>query len=160
MPYTHTFTAHLSWPEAQTITPSSTRIYNKNHQVSIEGKAALSLSAAKAFKGDPSRLNPEDLLLSSLMSCHMMSYRYVCEQQGIEIISYTDRGQAFLETYPDGSGKISKVQLNPVVCISNPAQLDLALSLHAQAHKLCFIANSCAFPVQHQASCSAAAGNT
>jgi organic hydroperoxide reductase OsmC/OhrA len=38
--------------------------------------------------------NPEDMLLSSVVSCHMMSYLYVCEQNGIEVLSYTDSAEA------------------------------------------------------------------
>jgi organic hydroperoxide reductase OsmC/OhrA len=34
------------------------------------------------------------MLLSSVVSCHMMSYLYVCEQNGIEVLSYTDNAEA------------------------------------------------------------------
>jgi organic hydroperoxide reductase OsmC/OhrA len=39
--------------------------------------------------------NPEDMLLSSVVSCQM-SYLYVCEQNGIEVLSYTDSAEATL----------------------------------------------------------------
>jgi organic hydroperoxide reductase OsmC/OhrA len=113
----------------------------------------LNVSAAKAFKGDPELYNPEDLLLSSLVSCHMMSYLYVCAQNGIEVLEYSDHAEATLEVAADGSGRFVEVLLKPTVKISNSDKIELALELHKKANQLCFIANSCNFPVLHEASC-------
>lgn len=151
----HIFKADLQWHTKSQDELAANPRASKNHQVRIEGKPHLNISAAKAFKGDATMLNPEDLLLSSLVSCHMMSYLYCCAQAKIEIRSYTDHAEAILDLQPDGSGRISKVILHPQVVIADPKQLDQALSLHSEANKLCFIANSCNFPVEHQASCTA-----
>ncbi len=147
----HFFKATLNWE----IEKPSTKRYLKSHTISFDGKPELALSAAKAFKGDPSLHNPEDLLLSSLMSCHMMSYLYVCSQHQIEVLAYTDQATAILETNEKGSGKFIEVNLYPTVTISNPNQIDLANSLHQQANELCFIANSCNFKILHTATCIA-----
>ena len=151
----HLFKVALNWMKKDNISSSSTRIYTKSHHISIEGKPDLEVSAAKAFKGDPNLYNPEDLLLSSLTSCHMMSYLYCCMQYKIEVISYQDHSEATLQVNPDGSGKIVKVDLFPEIIISDSSQIELALSLHKKANELCFIANSCNFPVYHHAKCSA-----
>lgn len=152
MAFKHTFTAQLEWSAERT--SNTDRSYPKTHHISIQGKQSIEVSAAKAFKGNPSLYNPEDLLLSSLMSCHMMSYLYVCSQHDIEVLSYNDKAQAFLETHSDGSGKIVEVRLSPSVVISDPSKITLALSLHTQANKLCFIANSCNFDVHHEPTCA------
>jgi len=149
----HLFKAALNWTSQQNQNKLSERFYSKSHQIKIEGKPVLDVSAAKAFKGDPSLYNPEDLLLSSLVSCHMMSYLYVCSQNGIEVLEYSDNAEATLEVNPDGSGRFVEVKLYPKVKISNPDQKELALDLHFKANQLCFIANSCNFPVLHEASC-------
>lgn len=149
----HLFKAEAKWTSNQEQEDSTKRFYNKSHQIKIEGKPVLDVSAAKAFKGDPELYNPEDLLLSSLISCHMMSYLYVCSQNGIEVLEYLDNAEATLEVSPDGSGRFTEVQLNPKVKISNPDKIDLAIELHKKANQLCFIANSCNFPVLHEASC-------
>jgi organic hydroperoxide reductase OsmC/OhrA len=151
----HTFKAEANWTSKQVASDSSKRFYSKSHQIQIEGKPVLDISAAKAFKGDPELYNPEDLLLSSLVSCHMMSYLYVCSQNGIEVLEYSDNAEATLEVNPDGSGRFVEARLYPKVKISNPDQIDLALELHQKANQLCFIANSCNFPVLHEASCDA-----
>ncbi|MFH7014178.1 OsmC family protein [Flavobacterium sp. FlaQc-52] len=152
MAFKHLFKATAKWSSKQNPELTS-RFYSKSHTISLEGKPILEVSAAKAFKGDPSLYNPEDLLLSSLVSCHMMSYLYVCSQNGIEVLAYSDNAEATLEVNPDGSGRFTEVRLNPKVTIANSDKAEVAVALHKKANQLCFIANSCNFPVVHHASC-------
>ncbi|KIO50995.1 OsmC family protein [Flavobacterium hibernum] len=152
MTFKHIFKVALNWTSKKE-EKSTSKIHNKTHQIKIDGKPVLDVSAAKAFKGDPKLYNPEDLLLSSLVSCHMMSYLYVCSQNGIEVLEYLDNAEATLEVSASGSGRFVEVRLKPIVKISNPDQIELALDLHFKANQLCFIANSCNFPVLHEASC-------
>ena len=153
MTFKHLFKAEANWTSKQNPADSSKRFYSKSHQIKIEGRPVLDVSAAKVFKGDPSLYNPEDLLLSSLVSCHMMSYLYVCSQNGIEVFEYSDNAEATLEVNPDGSGRFVEARLYPKIKISNSDKIELALELHHKANQLCFIANSCNFPVLHEASC-------
>lgn len=145
----HFFKSKLNWIFSEKSSENPKRHFVKNHQIVIEGKEILNLSAAKSFKGDPTLLNPEDLLLSSLTSCHMMSYLYCCSINNINVISYTDNSEAILEVNQDGSGQITKVTLNPKVVITKNSDSNLAKELHQKANELCFIANSCKFPVEH-----------
>src|SRR6476620_4936014 len=101
----HLFKAEVNWTSNQIQEDSTKRFYSKKHKILIEGKPILNVSAAKAFKGDPELYNPEDLLLSSLVSCHMMSYLYACSQNGIQILEYLDNAEATLEVSPNGSGR-------------------------------------------------------
>lgn len=143
---THKFHLNLEWNNKEI--ENSTRTI-KNHVVQVFGKDSLNISAAKSFKGDPSLYNPEDLLLASLTSCHMMSYLYCCNKNNIQVTSYVDNSEAILEVHDDGSGRIIKAILNPVVEVVELSQLELARSLHGEANKLCFIANSCNFLIEH-----------
>jgi len=149
MPNPHQFKLSLNWELKEKPANRSVRYYKKSHQISISGKELLNVSAAKIFKGDPLLFNPEDLLLASITSCHMMSYLYCCDMNQIEVISYTDHSEASLKVNEDGSGKIEKVILKPVVVINDKSKLELANYLHTEANKLCFIANSCNFEIEH-----------
>jgi organic hydroperoxide reductase OsmC/OhrA len=82
-----------------------------------------------------------------------MSYLYVCSQNGIEVLSYSDAAEATLEVNDNGSGRFTEVRLYPKVTITQVERIAEALSLHKKANELCFIANSCNFPVMHEASC-------
>ena len=153
MGFKHLFKAKLNWFSTKDDEVSTSKIYSKSHTVTIEGKPILNVSAAKAFKGDPNLYNPEDLLLSSVVSCHMMSYLYVCAQNGIEVLSYTDNAEATLEVLDNGSGRFIEVRLYPKVTITQKDKVAEAITLHKKANELCFIANSCNFPIIHEASC-------
>ena len=121
---------------------------SKTHSSAINGKEDLKISAAREFKGESTAHNPEDLLLSALSSCHMMSYFYVCQQYGVEVVAYNDEAIGTLELRSDLSGGFNKVELNPIVTIKDTALESLAVSLHDEAHKLCFIANSVNFIIE------------
>lgn len=145
----HLFKAKLNWTSVPKGAISNSKIYSKSHQIAIDGKALLNVSAAKAFKGDPGLYNPEDLLLSSVVSCHMMSYLYVCSQNDITVVSYQDDAEATLEVLENGSGRFIEIHLNPKIIIKEKEKIEEAISLHTKANELCFIANSCNFPILH-----------
>ncbi len=114
-----------------------------------EGKQTILASAAKTFHGDADRWNPEEELIAALAQCHLLSYLHVATQAGVIVESYTDAATGTLRTEPDGSGAFVEVVLRPVVTISagDPRVAD---QLHADANRLCFIANSVNFPVRHE----------
>lgn len=134
------FSAHLIWPQA-----ASDNV--KNHTVHFIANKSVAVSAAKKFKGDPALYNPEELILSSLMSCHMMSYQYVCRQAGITLVQYEDQATLTLVVASDGSGRITQATLRPTCTIAATDDETLAMQLHDKAHQICFIANSCKFPI-------------
>ena len=153
MGFKHLFKAKLNWNSYPKETVTASKRYSKTHQIIIEQKEILNISAAKAFKGDPNLYNPEDLLLSSVVSCHMMSYLYVCSQNGIDVLSYQDNAEATLEVSANGSGRFTEIRLYPKVIIKQFEKKEEALELHIKANELCFIANSCNFKIVHFASC-------
>jgi organic hydroperoxide reductase OsmC/OhrA len=73
-----------------------------------------------------------------------MSYLYVCEQNGIEVLSYTDSAEATLQVLENGSGRFIEVRLYPKVVIRQKKNSRSA-TLTPKANELCFIANSCNF---------------
>ncbi len=148
----HTFKATVNWTINEGESTQNPRTFSRNHEVLIDNrKTPLHVSAAKIFRGDDALYNPEDLLLSALTSCHMMSYLYVCAQNNIEVVSYVDHAEGDLEVTQTGSGSFKSVRLKPVVTIKDASQKALALGLHEKANSLCFIANSCNFPIAHEA---------
>jgi organic hydroperoxide reductase OsmC/OhrA len=123
---------------------------SKTHITQIEDKDSLVISAAKEFKGDETKYNPEDLFLSALSSCHMMSYMYLCGKNKITLLKYTDETSGILEVKADGSGAFISIVLHPIITILEKNKIDLAIELHKEANRLCFIANSCSVPIEHK----------
>jgi organic hydroperoxide reductase OsmC/OhrA len=145
----HRFLASLSWTGNRGTGTSAARAYGRDHVVSVAGKPDIQGSAARVFHGDVDRWNPEEMLIAALVQCHLLSYLYVAVQNGIVVEAYQDAAEGVLVTTPDGGGRFREVVLRPVVTISagDPA---LAVTLHAEANRLCFIASSVNFPVRHE----------
>ena len=87
--------------------------------------------------------------MAALVECHLLSYLFVAVQNGIVVEAYTDAATGTVRTEGDGSGRFEEVTLRPVVTISagDPA---VALAIHADANRLCFIAASVDFPIHHE----------
>lgn len=145
----HRFAASLTWTGNRGTGSSGTRAYGRDHVVSVAGKPDLLASAARVFHGDADRWNPEEELLAALSGCHLLSYLYVAVAQRIVVEAYEDAVEGTLTTTSDGGGRFTEVVLRPVVTIS-AGDPEVALGLHAEAHRLCFLASSVNFPVRHE----------
>ena len=127
------------------------RSYSRNHEIVIPGKSEpLFGSSDPAFRGDPARYTPEELLLASLSACHMLSYLHLCADAGIVVTEYTDAASGTMSENDDSSGEFARVILRPHVIITDPARIADAIALHHRAHRLCFIARSVNFPVENE----------
>lgn len=69
---THQYKLFLQWTGNEGNGTAAYDAYSLDHVISMEGKPGLFLSSDKAFRGDATRYNPEELLLASLSSCHML----------------------------------------------------------------------------------------
>lgn len=143
----HHYNAHLIWDGDNTIDYTT---YSRGHRVLIEGKPVINASADAAFRGDASTHNPEDLFVTAISSCHMLSYLALCAKHGINVLSYEDRATGTMREDGRGGGRFEEVVLHPVVTIANAEQIERAEKLHERAHELCFIANSCSVPIHHR----------
>jgi organic hydroperoxide reductase OsmC/OhrA len=130
---------------------SDYRAYSRNHEIKIPGKPApLPGSSDPAFRGDPSRYTPEELLVASLSTCHMLWFLHLCAESGIIVVEYQDAATGTMQEHPDRSGEFTKVVLHPRAVITDPASISAAAALHHRAHDLCFISRSVNFPVEHE----------
>ncbi len=149
----HQYKTTLKWTGNTGSGTSHYRQYERSHTISIEQKPDILGSSDPAFRGDKTRHNPEDLLVSSLSACHMLWYLHLCAEHGVVVTDYVDIATGTMQETEDGSGRFTEVTLNPVVTVTDLAMVDKANALHEQANKMCFIANSCNFPVHHRPQC-------
>lgn len=68
---------------------------------------------------------------------------------GIVVTAYDDEAHGTMEQVGIG-GRFTEVVLHPVVTVADPAHVDHATAIHAEASAACFIASSVAFPVRHE----------
>jgi organic hydroperoxide reductase OsmC/OhrA len=146
----HHYAVTVQWTGNTGTGTSGYRDYARAHEISAEDNATIAASSDPAFRGDRARWNPEELLLAALSSCHQLSYLHLCAVAGIVVTDYVDHAEGWMEETPDGAGQFTRVVLRPKVTIAagDPAK---AKELHHDAHRVCFIARSVNFPVEHEA---------
>lgn len=146
----HQYKTTVTWTGNKGSGTMDYRSYDRSYVISIDQKAEIFGSSDSAFLGDKTKHNPEDLLVSALSSCHMLWYLHLCSQNDIIVMDYKDDAVGIMMETADGGGHFSEVTLYPIVTITRATDQEKANALHEQAHKMCFIANSCNFPVKCQ----------
>lgn len=147
----HHYTLRVEWTGNKGTGTSGYRDYDRNHTISAEGKPDIAGSSDSAFRGDKSRHNPEDMLVASLSTCHMLWYLHLCADAGVIVLAYEDNPSGTMVETEAPGGHFTEVTLNPAVTVKDHSMVEKAAYLHHKAREACFIANSVNFPVNHLA---------
>ena len=120
------------------------RTYTRNHHWAFEGETRVEASAAPGFLGDESRVDPEEALLASAASCHMLYFLAYAAKAGFTMTSYEDNPEGKVEKNEAGDPWVSAIIMRPrAVFIGDKRPTgDEIEKLHHRAHKSCIIANS------------------
>jgi len=153
MERSHSYNLTITWTGNRGTGTSDYRAYDRNHIIQAENKIEIPGSSDPAFRGDKTRYNPEEFLVSALSTCHMLSYLHVCVMNGVVVTGYVDHATGTMTETADGGGHFTEVMLNPVVTVKDAAMVAKANELHHKASQLCFIANSVNFQVKHTPTC-------
>jgi organic hydroperoxide reductase OsmC/OhrA len=146
----HHYEIGLTWTGSRGEGTTGYRNYERSYTISASGKPEIEGSSDPAFRGERSKYNPEDLLVAAVSSCHMLSYLHLCAVAGVIVTDYIDQAKGVMVEDKDGSGHFSEVILYPVITVKDDSMIEKAKELHKDAHKMCFIANSCNFPIRHE----------
>jgi organic hydroperoxide reductase OsmC/OhrA len=120
--------------------------YDRAHEITAApADATLRLSSDPAFRGDPARLNPEQLLLAAASSCQLLSFLAVAARARIDVVDYRDEASAEMPEPADASAGpawVQRIVLRPVVTVRGAASEERLRRLVDLAHRECFIATS------------------
>jgi len=148
---THRYEVTVRWTGNAGEGTRTYRSYRRDHEIAAPGKTrAVEASSDPAFRGDPDRWNPEELLVASLASCHMLWLLHLAADAGIVVTAYEDAARGAMAGNADGSGQFESVTLRPRVTITRAGDRERLAVLHDRAHAMCFIARSVNFPVRHE----------
>jgi organic hydroperoxide reductase OsmC/OhrA len=118
--------------------------YNRNHVWRVGKNTEIEVSAAPEYRGDGERIDPEEALVASLSSCHMLTFLAIAARKRFGVETYEDEAVGHLTKNAEGKLWVSQVTLRPRirfmagVAVSRE-QLE---QMHHHSHKECFIANS------------------
>ena len=138
----HQYEAQARWRKGADANPM-------NHRLTFGDRPAIEASGAPQYKGDPGKLNPEELFVAALVSCQMLSYLALAARGGLDVVAYEDAGRGTM-TIADKRMRFTEVALRPRIRIAPGGDEAKARALVEAAHDACFIANSvsCAVRVE------------
>jgi len=144
----HFYPIRMTWTGNTGTGTAHYKGYERTHEYSVPGKPVIPGSSDPAFRGDATRYNPEELLVMSLSSCHMLWYLHLCAEAGVVITEYVDDAVGTMVEVKETGGHFTEVILRPLATLQAGSDVALAKKLHEKAHHLCFVANSVNFSVR------------
>lgn len=139
------YTADIVWSLKESDDFPSGR-YSRGHTIGFDGGTIVPASASPHIVGKwapTAAVDPEEMLVASLSSCHMLTFLHVARLAGFLIASYNDHAEGTMERIAPGKQAVTKVVLHPRIEWVGTAPSNEKLNhLHHEAHEACFIANS------------------
>jgi organic hydroperoxide reductase OsmC/OhrA len=121
--------------------------YSRAHQWQFDGGALIPASSSPAVvpvpMSDPEGVDPEEALVASAASCHMLWFLDLARRAGFIVESYRDAAIGKVGQDERGKVALTRITLRPAIVFDGrqPSRDELD-ELHHEAHERCFIANS------------------
>lgn len=121
--------------------------YSRAHRWTFDGGAVVPASASPhvvpAPMSDPSGVDPEEALVASVSSCHMLWFLHLARDAGLDVAAYRDAARGTMGRDDRGRMAVTRIVLRPEIDFAGEAPgADTLARLHHEAHEKCFIANS------------------
>ena len=141
------YTARVSWSRKPDERFTDGR-FSRAHQWAFDGGAIVPASSSpqvvRAPLSDPAGVDPEEALVASLSSCHMLFFLEFARQQGYIVDGYVDDAVGIVAKGQNGRIQMTKVVLKPHIAFAGekrPSEADVQ-AIHHRAHESCYIANT------------------
>lgn len=142
------YSAQLVWQRQPTEAFDDNR-YSRRHLLRFDGGVELPASSSPTVVplplSDASAVDPEEMFVASLASCHMLWFLSLAAAAGHRVERYEDDAVGTMARNAEGRMAMTRVVLRPrVTFVAGRAAPDAAAlgALHHAAHDKCFIANS------------------
>jgi organic hydroperoxide reductase OsmC/OhrA len=121
--------------------------YSRAHRWMFDGGADVPASASPHVvappMSDPAGVDPEEALVASVSSCHMLWFLHLARDSGFDVAAYRDEARGIMGKDDRGRMAVTRIALRPEIEFAGEVPDAEALArLHHEAHEKCFIANS------------------
>jgi organic hydroperoxide reductase OsmC/OhrA len=121
--------------------------YSRAHSWSFDGGARVPASSSPHVVplpfSDEGGVDPEEALVASASSCHMLSFLHVARDAGFAAASYRDAARGKMGKAENGRIAVTRIVLKPEIeWIGEAPDAETLARMHHEAHEICFIANS------------------
>jgi organic hydroperoxide reductase OsmC/OhrA len=147
------YTARITWQRGA-LEAFSDKRYSRRHEIAFDGGVVLAGSSSPAVVplplSDPSAVDPEEMFVASLASCHMLWFLSLAAARGFRVERYVDEAGGVMARNGEGRLAMTRVTLRPRVAFGGDKRPDerALAALHHEAHEMCFIAQSVKTDVQ------------
>lgn len=137
--------ATVEWTRGEQ--PFTDKRYSRAHVWRFDGGAVVPGSSSPAGvpipMSDPAGVDPEEAMIASLSSCHMLWFLAFAANAGLTVDRYLDDASGELDKNEAGKSYLARVALKPVTTFTGrqPDQAELD-ALHHAAHEHCDMAHS------------------
>jgi organic hydroperoxide reductase OsmC/OhrA len=139
-----TYTTRLRWEGSTGIGWEN---YDRAHMASAPpAEQEIRLTTGES-KGDPSILNPEQLVVMAASSCQALWFLHLAAKARIDVVAYEDDATAMM---PEDEG-LSEIVLRPRIVLGAEASEERVRKLLDTAHRHCNIAKSLRTPISVEA---------
>jgi organic hydroperoxide reductase OsmC/OhrA len=141
-----TYTATVVWTRPTGAVFKDNK-YSRAHEWRFDGGAVVPASSSPSVVPLPlsnaAGVDPEEALVASLSSCHMLFFLAYAAKAGFVIDRYEDEAQGEMGKNAAGKMAMLKVRLRPRIAWveKTPSASELG-ALHHRSHESCYIANS------------------
>ena len=140
------YVATMSWKRGDDVFTDGK--YSRAHEVAFDAPLTIPASSSTHVVREPmsrrDAVDPEEMLVASLSSCHLLSFLWIAQRAGFAINSYVDNAEGVMTKNDAGKMWVSKVTLRPQIewiGDKRPSAAEVH-DMHHKAHEECFIANS------------------
>ena len=154
------YSARIHWSRGEQV--FTDRRYSRAHRLHFDGGVELPASSSPQVVplpwSDPAAVDPEEMFVASLSSCHMLWFLDIACRAGWCVDAYEDDALGTMARDAGGRLAMTEVTLRPAVAFGGDRLPDApeVERLHHAAHEACFIANSVRTQVRVQARIGAA----
>ncbi|MEX2195044.1 MAG: OsmC family protein [Thermoleophilaceae bacterium] len=119
--------------------------YDRAHAVSAPpAEQGLTVTTGESH-GDPSLLNPEQLVVAAASSCQLLWFLHLAAKARIDVVEYEDRARAHMP-----AGAITEIVLRPRIVVAGDPSEARVRRLCELAHRECNVAKSLSGEVRVQ----------
>ena len=121
--------------------------YSRRHEWRFDGGQAVVASSSphvvREPLSDPFGVDPEEALVASASSCHMLWFLDLARHAGFDVTAYRDQADGEMGRVGEGRYGLTRITLRPEIAFAGRQPTDSEMdALHRDAHQRCFIANS------------------
>lgn len=110
---------------------------------SVAGKPNVLFSSPAEFKGDPDRWSPEDMFVTAVNACLLMTFLAYSQREELELARYQSSAEGLLE-FSNGKYRFTEVIVRPRLTLKTEEDAEIARMVLESAHRDCIITNSVA----------------